>query len=118
MQKNKIILSHCPNFYKINDFSFYEDDYISAKLIEIYREFIFSVDIDNSDEINKLEKIDYVLNKYIEDYTFRKQMQKDVLSIRVKAGNNFIKNTVDAIINSYENYEYGYTRNIYFARWI
>ena len=45
-------------------------------------------------------------------------MQKDVLSIRVKAGNNFIKNTVDAIINSYENYEYGYTRNIYFARWI
>ena len=34
------------------------------------------------------------------------------------AGNNFIKNTVDAIINSYENYEYGYTRNIYFARWI
>ena len=118
MQKNKIILSHCPNFYKINDFSFYEDDYISAKLIEIYREFIFSVDIDNSDEINKLEKIDYVLNKYIEDYAFRKQMQKDVLSIRVKAGNNFIKNTVDAIINSYENYEYGYTRNIYFARWI
>ena len=56
MQKNKIILSHCPNFYKINDFSFYEDDYISAKLIEIYREFIFSVDIDNSDEINKLEQ--------------------------------------------------------------
>ena len=33
-------------------------------------------------------------------------------------GNNFIKNTVDAIINSYENYEYGYTTNIYFARWI
>ena len=54
----------------------------------------YVVDIDNSDEINKLEKIDYVLNKYIEDYTFRKQMQKDVLSIRVKAGNNFIKNTL------------------------
>ncbi len=118
MNNNKIIISHCPNFYKINSFSFYEEDYISAKLLELYRKYVFSVNINDEEDINLLEKIDYVLNKYIDDYLFRKQMQKDVLNIRVKASGNFIKSTIEAIINSYEAYEAGYTRNIYFARWI
>lgn len=115
---NKLILEHCPNFYNINNFIFYDDDYISGKLIGIYRKFIFEVDINNEEEVSSLEKIDYVLNKYIDDYMFRKQLQKDLLSIRVKSGENFIKKTIDAINNFYDSYEAGYTRNIYFARWI
>ena len=91
---NKLILEHCPNFYNINNFTFYDDDYTSGKLINIYRKFIFEVDINNEEEVSSLEKIDYVLNKYIEDYMFRKQLQKDVLSIRVKSGENFIKKTI------------------------
>ena len=41
MKKNKIILKHCPNFYKIINFEFLEEDSISAKLIGIYENFIF-----------------------------------------------------------------------------
>lgn len=118
MVKNKIILSHCPNFYKINSFNFYDEDYISAKLLELYRSFVFSIDIENEEEISLVERIDFVINKYIDDYLFRKQMQKDMLNIRVKSNNNFIKNIIEAIVSSYEAYEAGYTRNIYFARWI
>ena len=40
MKKNKLILTHCPNFYKIINFEFSEDDKITAKLIELYKEFI------------------------------------------------------------------------------
>ena len=72
------------------------------------------------DDINNYSrvKIDYVLNKYIEDYMFRKQLQKDVMNIRVKTSDNFIKKTIEAILGFYDSYEAGYTRNIYFARWI
>ena len=72
----------------------------------------------NKDEVDSLEKIDYVLNKYIEDYMFRKQLQKDVMNIRVKTSDNFIKKAIEAILGFYDSYEAGYTRNIYFARWI
>ena len=52
---NKLILEHCPNFYNINNFSFFEDDTISARLIDIYRKFVFEVDLNNfSNTINEV----------------------------------------------------------------
>ena len=99
---NKKVLEHCPNFYNINNFTFFDDDYISGRLIEIYRKFIFEADV----------------NKYIEDYMFRKQLQKDVLNIRIKSGEDLVRKMVEAINGFYDSYEAGYTRNIYFARWI
>ena len=33
MNKNKQILKHCPNFYKIMNFEYYEDDLLSDKLL-------------------------------------------------------------------------------------
>ena len=115
---NKKVLEHCPNFYNINNFTFFDDDYIIGRLIEIYRKFIFETDVNNEEDLKTLEKIDYVLNKYIEDYMFRKQLQKDVLNIRVKSGENLVRKTIEAINRFYDSYEAGYTRNIYFSRWI
>ena len=33
MRKNKNILKYCPNFYKITNYDFDDDDHISLKLI-------------------------------------------------------------------------------------
>ena len=53
MKKNKLIIKNCPNFYKIIDFEFYEDDYISEKLVKIYKDFIFDINIDDKKKILK-----------------------------------------------------------------
>ena len=119
MRKNKLILKHCPYFYKIINFEYNENDRITSKLISIYKNYIFNIDINNEEEIKRVEKIDFVLNKYIEDYFFRKDMQNRVLSIKVnKESNNLLKSVVDGIITAFDSYEMDYTRNIYFARWI
>jgi hypothetical protein len=118
MKKNKVILSHCPNFYKIINFEYLEDDKISQKLIEIYKSFIFNIDIDNEEELKNIEKIDFVLNKYIDDYYFRKEMQRSIMALRIRKSDNFLKSVIDGILNAFDSYEIGYTRNIYFARWI
>ena len=81
MKKNKIILKHCPNFYKIINFEFLEEDSISAKLIGIYENFIFDVDVESQSDIKTVEKLDFVINKYIDDYSFRKEMQRSLLII-------------------------------------
>ena len=118
MKKNKMILKHCPNFYKINNFEFEEEDYISLKLVNIYCDYIFNIDENNENDIKKIEDLDNVLSKYIDDYVFRKEIKKGLLTIKVKRGTNIIETIVDALLSLFEKYEEGYTRNIYFARWV
>ena len=118
MKKNKIILEHCHNFYKINNFEFDEEDYITLKIFNIYEDYIFNIDETNEIELKKIEDLDYVLSKYIDDYSFRKDVQKGLLEIRVKRGANIIDTIINAILRIFEKYEEGYTRNIYFSRWV
>lgn len=118
MKKQKIILKHCPHFYKILDFEIYEDDAISSKLISLYKEYIFSIDPANESELAKVEKIDLIISKYIDDYLFRKEIQNKCVNIEIDDTEDITKGLIDGILNLYEAYENGYTRNIYFARWI
>ena len=112
MKKNKIILQHCPNFYKIINFEYNEDDRISERILEIYKNYIFDINLDNPEEIKAIEKIDFVLNKYIDDYYFRKEMQRSLLALRIRKSDNFLNSVIDGILNAFESYEVGYTRNI------
>ena len=118
MKKNKIILKYCPNFYKIVNFDFFEDDYISERLIYIYKDFIFNIDHESQQDLEMIKQIDFVINKYIEDYYFRKEMQRSMMNIKVHKSDNTARDIAMCIINCFDSYESGYTRNIYFARWI
>lgn len=115
MKKNKQILKYCPNFYKIINFEYLEDDFITYKLISVYEDFIFN---SNCEDTEILTKLDYAVNKYIDDYFFRKEMRYGLTEMRVRKGENIIQAIVLGIIRLSENYDMGFTRNIYFARWI
>ena len=95
MRKNKIILKHCPYFYKIINFEYTEDDNITSKLISIYKNYIFNIDIEKEEDLKTVEKLDFVLNKYIDDYYFRKDMKNRLLNIRVSKDPNNLINTKD-----------------------
>ena len=117
MNKNKQVLKYCPNFYKIINFEYYEDDELSERLIDIYKDYVFKVDIKNKNELVKLEQVDKILNKYISDYFFRKELRAEMKKIRVRKDEDILTAIVDWIIKVFDNYEVGYTRNIYFSRW-
>lgn len=118
MKVNKQIIKHCPNFYKIMNFEYFEDDKLSEKLIDIYEEYVFKVDINNSKQVTRLEQIDLIINKYIDDYFFRKELQAEMNKIRIRKGEDILEAIISWIIKVFDNYEVGYTRNIYFSRWI
>ena len=115
MKKNKQILKYCPNFYKIINFEYLEDDFITYKLISVYEDYIFD---SKNEDFETITKLDYAVNKYIDDYFFRKEMKRGLTEIRVKKDDNIIKTIVDSVIRLSDNYDMGFTRNIYFARWI
>lgn len=116
---NKQIISYCPNFYKIINFTPYEDDKISDKLIRLYQKYIFKIDINNEEDIESVRQLDKALNKYIDDYTFRKEMQKQIFSLRVrKDAVDMLKEIINYIIKIFDNYEEYTTRVIYISKWI
>lgn len=118
MNKNKQVLRHCPNFYRIVNFEYLEDDKLSEKLIDVYQEYVFKININDKKEISKVEQLDSILSKYIDDYIFRKELKAEMKKIRVRKDEDILTAIVNWIIKVFDNYEEGFTRNIYFSRWI
>ena len=118
MNKNREVLKHCPHFYTIINFEYYSDDIISEKLIDIYEKFIFSADITVLENVNKIEKLDRILYKYINDYCFREQVKTDIMKIRVERGENLLDIIVSTIISLFDNYEKLRARKVQMTRWI
>lgn len=116
---NKKLLEYCPNFDKIINADFYEDDQITKKIIKIYEDFIFSVDLKDEAKVKKMANLDMLVAKYLDDYNFRKELQKSLAEIKVSSK---IKDIVDYIVTTlisiFEAYKEGYTRKIYIPRWI
>ena len=117
--KNKEVLNYCPNFNRIVNFDYSKEDYISSKLIQVYKDFIFSSNINNSEEVKKVTDIDYVLGRYIDDYTFRKELRVEIIHVKVKKTcTNILKAIVESIIHIFDNYLENSTKKIKIARWI
>lgn len=116
---NKKLLEYCPNFDKIINADFYEDDQITKKIIKIYEDFIFSVDLKDEAKVKKMTNLDMLVAKYLDDYNFRIELQKSLAEIKVSSK---IKDIVDYIVTTlisiFEAYKEGYTRKIYIPRWI
>lgn len=119
MDSNKEVLKYCPNFNRVVNFDYYDDDKVTERLINIYHNFIFKADLGSLEDINMVVELDQVMNKYIDDYSFRKEMQVEIFHVRVKKScTNILKAIVKCIITIFDRYIEGTTRNIYISRWI
>ena len=119
MNNGKEIIALCPNYYKIVNFDYDDEDYISEKLINIYKDYLFKININSIDDVNTAKQMDEVLNKYIDDYVFRKEMNKELLNVKInKSCTDILKAIVDSILAIFNHYQEYTTRNIYVSRWI
>ncbi len=121
VDNNKEVLKKCPNFNRIVNFDYTKDDLITAKIIKIYRDYIFKVDINDIQEMKSVSEIDYVLGRYIDDYQFRKELRTEIIHVKIKKGLTFfesLKAIVFSILHIFDNYLENSTRKITIARWI
>lgn len=119
MSENKLILKYCPNFYQIINFNPISGDELTEKIIGMYREYIFRININNEEEVNEIKELDAAIAKYLNDYSFRKEVQRQIVEVKVKNDcKDIIKYFIDVIIKIFTNYEDYTTRVIYVSRWI
>ena len=119
MEENKEVLRYCPNFHKIVNFDYLKEDKITAKLIRIYKDYIFGIDMRDEEALKEVKEFDYVLNRYIEDYDFRKELKKEIVHVKVKKScTDILKAIVESILHIFDKYVESTTRKITIARWI
>lgn len=119
MENNKLVLKYCPNFYKIVNMDFQEGDTVSTKLVDIYEDFIFKADINDTEDLHLVKEIDHVIGSYVEDYAFRSEVQSKLFTVKVrKSTKDILWSIVEAIIHIFDNYIEETTKKIYIARWI
>ncbi len=119
VENNKIILSYCKNFNRIMNADFLEGDNISLELVKIYHDFIFKIDLNNEEDTNNAIEIDRIMGKYVDDYSFRKTLQQEMRSIRIKKNvTDVVRAIVLSIISIFKKYELEVTRKIYISKWI
>lgn len=117
--KNLEILKYCPDYYKIIEHEIMENDMVSTKIIQIFQEYTFSIDINNKEQVDLLKKLTEAVNKYFEDSEFKKEIVNLLSSLRIKVGiNNVFEFISKKIVEAYDKYLEFYTRNLYIPRWI
>lgn len=119
MNSSNLLLKNCPNYYKITEFEFFENDYISEKLVSFYKDYVCNIETYDAEGITKAHTMDTIVAKYIDDYIFRQEMKSQLLQIKIKSTvGNILRAIIDSIIKIFERYEIDSTRKIYISRWI
>lgn len=118
MKNNKLVLTYCKNFEKINNTDFLEGDNLSLQLVKIYKDYIFNIDISNEQDLNNAIELDKIMARYIDDYLFRKTLKQELFRVKVKKCGNIIQTIVESIIAIFHKVEFEDTRVIRISKWI
>ena len=119
MNDNKQVLKFCPNYYSIIEFNPLVEDKITQNIIKMYKEYIFKVNINDEFAVNELKEFDAAVYKYINDYAFRKEVQKQIASTKIRKDcKDIVKEIFNVILNIFSTYSEYTTKILYISRWI
>ncbi|MFI3260860.1 MAG: hypothetical protein R3Y13_04020 [bacterium] len=117
---NREIIKLCENFYEIINFEPLIEDAITPKMINLYREYIFTPREATAENINNIVNLDKAMKRYIADYLFRKDLQNCIKNLKIKTEEvkDALKIFIDKVIDFFMNYHVYTTRVIYISCWI
>lgn len=93
------MMNICINFDTIVHYPVVTDDYLTTMLINYYRDFLETINLDNIDEVSLMYQYDQALFCYLENYDFYKEVHKYYETDHTT--NNFI---IANIIELYRKY--------------
>ncbi len=113
------ILENCPNFDKIVNYEYPYGDVLSKKLIDWYRELIFSANGNNESQLMVINALDKSLYLYVKDNKYKRGIRKIISADELSFENKeVIKEVIKRIIEFTNNYEKKELRDFSIARWL
>ena len=115
----KKVLKYCPNFDSIVNYDYEYGDVLSSKLIDWYRELVFSTDGNNEKQLAIISFIDKSLNMYVKERRYKKGLSKIITIDEISLNNqNLIKELIKKIVSFTNNYEKKKVLEISSSKWI
>ena len=115
----KTILENCPNFDKIVHYEYPYGDYLSKKLIDWYRELIFSANGKDENQLMLIRALDRSLYLYVRDNKYKRGLRKIITVNDLTLDNKeTIKNVIHKLIEFTSNYEKREVREVSVSRWL
>lgn len=99
----KEIIKICPHYDAIVNYYSDEQEYEVSDFIDYYRDYIHSIPI----ELNKVQKFDEIMYKYIKDRKFQKSLTDNIIDL-----------DVDVICEYYDEYMEQVLKNIDNTQWL
>jgi len=117
-ETRQLILDKCPDYDKISNYVYLENDPFSKELIDQYQDYVFTVDITAKKALAKLELVNKAMKKYITDYNFARAVKKELSEKFTNKGFIHSETLMDSIIKFIELYEEEALKNISNTKWI
>ena len=115
----KRVLENCPNFEKIIHYEYPYGDILSKKLIDWYRELIFSVNGNNENQLLLIRALDRGLYLYVRDNKYKRGLRKIITTDELTFENkDLIKDVIKRLIEFTNNYEKKEVREVSVSKWL
>ena len=115
----KTILENCPNFDKIVHYEYSYGDYLSKKLIDWYRELIFSANGKDENQLMLIKALDRSLYLYVRDNKYKRGIRKVITVDELVLDNKeSIRNFIKKLIEFTSNYEKKEVREVSVSKWL
>lgn len=100
------VLQNCPHFDRIVNYEYPYGDVLSKKLIDWYRELIFSANGDDEKQLLLINALDRSLYLYIKDNKYKRGLRKIISNEELTFDDkNLIKNVIKKLIEYTSIYE-------------
>jgi len=116
---NETLKKTCKNYNVIVNCEFLEDDLFSRKLVSFYKTAVERAKGSDSRSLNKIAKIDKVMRKYIEDYSFSKKLRNSVdVSSILMSKVDLTDAVLEYAVDFSDRYEDNLEESVVVTRWI
>ena len=115
----KKVLENSPNFEKIIHYEYPYGDILSKKLIDWYRELIFSANGNNENQLLLIRALDRSLYLYVRDNKYKRGLRKIITTDDLTFENkDLIKEVIKRLIEFTNNYEKKEVREVSVSKWL
>ena len=115
----KKVLDNCPHYDMIIHYEYPYGDVLSKKLIDWYRELIFSANGNNENELLLIRALDQSLYLYVRDNKYKRGIRKIITVDDLTFENrDTIRDVIKKLIEYTSNYENREIREVSVSKWL
>jgi len=115
----RVVLSNCPNYDYIVNYEYPYGDVLSKKLIDWYRELVFSADGGNQNQLMLIRALDKSLYLYVRDNKYKRGLRKIITNEELGFDSKLIiKDVIKKLLEFTNNYEKREVLEVSVAKWL